>query len=199
MEQNALARAFGLPVECSDDTRAADRARPASSRPTAPIRSDTARGFPRPISPAALRRLRPNRVLPQPVEVRPFFRTICGRGYSGHAFSGETSLVHRVLSGPSAGCQAQAAFTTTLIANSTKPHQQFRLFIAILRLTESCGGHCILPHTKDWSPDGSMRSPDLTPICRASKGCIMLTTLACAAGSNPGLDRSQPRIVYVCT
>src|SRR5207237_5475529 len=76
------------------------------------------------------------------------FRTICGRGYSDKTFSGETSLVQRVLSGPSAGSQPHAGFAATFIASNTKPHQKFRRFIASLRFTEPCGGHCILPECR---------------------------------------------------
>src|SRR5664279_4905715 len=42
----------------------------------------------------------------RPLRLSQSCRTIWGRGYSGWAFSGETSLAHRVFSGPAAGCQA---------------------------------------------------------------------------------------------
>ena len=42
----------------------------------------------------------------RPLRLSQSCRTIWGRGYSGWAFSGDTSLAHRVFSGPTAGCQA---------------------------------------------------------------------------------------------
>src|ERR1035437_9818403 len=44
----------------------------------------------------------------KPLRLSQSRRTIWGRGYSGWAFSGETSLAHRVFSGPAAGCQVAA-------------------------------------------------------------------------------------------
>src|ERR1035437_6200515 len=41
----------------------------------------------------------------RPLRLSQSCRTIWGRGYSGWAFSGDTSLAHRVFSGPAAGCQ----------------------------------------------------------------------------------------------
>src|ERR1035437_1310497 len=44
----------------------------------------------------------------KPLRLSQSCRTIWGRGYSGWAFSGDTSLAHRVFSGPAAGCQDAA-------------------------------------------------------------------------------------------
>jgi hypothetical protein len=50
-----------------------------------------------------------------------FSRTICGRGYSGSAFLGETSEVHRVAKGPLAGSHAPARPAIRPTAINTMP------------------------------------------------------------------------------
>src|ERR1035437_976131 len=49
----------------------------------------------------------------RPLRLSQSCRTIWGRGYSGWALAGETSLAHRVFSGPSAACQAARDGTGT--------------------------------------------------------------------------------------
>src|SRR6476660_1292060 len=43
-----------------------------------------------------------------PFRFNHVLRTICGRGYSGSAFFGDTSAAHRVFNGPTAACQSDA-------------------------------------------------------------------------------------------
>src|SRR6185436_162796 len=70
-----------------------------------------------------------------PFKFRQSDRTICGRGYSGCAFFGETSLAQRVWSGPAAGCQA---FATGRVSRSARmaAGRSFWILRAVVRSFE---------------------------------------------------------------